>query len=440
MKSCDNFPFGPNSELKRRVATRKGDKLSVKLATDIHKLVSVLEGDDFSEIKDLISNAKPRNSQSRTPMRTPVNKSHRPEVNNSLSAAEMTLLKDTISALQADVLHLKQTIVATEKIRNGQIKTVVTSIQSIKGDLMLCNTALSGCINDTDLHVGKFQSLLEPIEVTLTSTNERISKLESFLDASNIVSVEKMTLTTKPCGKDITEPALNSSFTSCMPCNDSPRVSLSSETDKSSREISVEEDSVKLKCSVADDAINSGAQSIPVLITTRHPSTEDDGFQQRKRRKTKRFFVNGYNNDTTMKQVHDYVDSRGPKVSFIRFFPRSNGKLIIRLNNVSDDLSDCVLDKRFWSPGIICRPWLSRSSLRKQHTVRQTQGKSNRHFDVPPRLARRINESSSTHARNHYWNRTNDSKGDSSKESYYQNNSQYRLGENGLSTAYTNID
>ncbi|KAL4222606.1 hypothetical protein ACF0H5_018647 [Mactra antiquata] len=141
-----------------------------------------------------------------------------------------------------------------------------------------------------------------------------------------------------------------------------------------------------------------------------------------------------------MKQVYDYVDSRGPKVSFIRFFPRSNGKLIIRLNIVSDDLSDCVLDKRFWPPGIICRPWLSRSSLRKQHTVRQTQCKSNRHFDVPPRLARRIKESSSTQARNHYWNRTNDSNGDLSKESYYQNNNQYRLGENGLRTTCTNID
>ena len=42
--------------MKRRVATRRGEKLEVKLVNDIHILVSVMEGEDYSDLKELLSN------------------------------------------------------------------------------------------------------------------------------------------------------------------------------------------------------------------------------------------------------------------------------------------------------------------------------------------------------------------------------------------------
>lgn len=59
LKSNDDFPFDLQAEMKRRMATRRGDTLPVKLANDIHKLVSVMEGEPFNAIKDLLSKAQP---------------------------------------------------------------------------------------------------------------------------------------------------------------------------------------------------------------------------------------------------------------------------------------------------------------------------------------------------------------------------------------------
>ena len=62
LRESDDFPFGLQAELKRRVTTRKGDTLVYKLALDIRTLISVLEGEDYSTMKDLISSARPRSS------------------------------------------------------------------------------------------------------------------------------------------------------------------------------------------------------------------------------------------------------------------------------------------------------------------------------------------------------------------------------------------
>ena len=51
-KECDDFPYGLQAELKCRVHTRSGDTVATKLAQDIYCLVSVLEGSDYSDLKD----------------------------------------------------------------------------------------------------------------------------------------------------------------------------------------------------------------------------------------------------------------------------------------------------------------------------------------------------------------------------------------------------
>ena len=54
VKECDEFPFGLQAELKRRVRTRNGDSVVSKLAHDVYILMSVLEGGEFSELEDII--------------------------------------------------------------------------------------------------------------------------------------------------------------------------------------------------------------------------------------------------------------------------------------------------------------------------------------------------------------------------------------------------
>lgn len=43
VKEYDDFPYGLQAELKRRLDTRKGEPAVVKLANDIHTLLSVME-------------------------------------------------------------------------------------------------------------------------------------------------------------------------------------------------------------------------------------------------------------------------------------------------------------------------------------------------------------------------------------------------------------
>ena len=54
-RANESFPFGENAILKRRVHTRTGESVALKLAKDIHALLSVAEGAEYSEIQDMVS-------------------------------------------------------------------------------------------------------------------------------------------------------------------------------------------------------------------------------------------------------------------------------------------------------------------------------------------------------------------------------------------------
>ena len=121
LKDMEDFPYGLQCELKRRLHTRTGESVPTKLAYDIHTLLSVVDGADYSDIKDLLSNGKSQKSQSvsATPMR-----SNRPNEH----AAEMELLSQIVNNLKAEVLYLKQTQVETEQVRTHQMQTLKSSI------------------------------------------------------------------------------------------------------------------------------------------------------------------------------------------------------------------------------------------------------------------------------------------------------------------------
>lgn len=58
LKASEDSPVDINASLKRRMYTRNGDPVHLKLAQDIKLLISVIEGDEYSIIKNMISLSK----------------------------------------------------------------------------------------------------------------------------------------------------------------------------------------------------------------------------------------------------------------------------------------------------------------------------------------------------------------------------------------------
>ena len=48
------------------------------------------------------------------------------------------MMKDTMTALQVDMLNLRQALHSSEKLRSTQIKAIQMSIEGIKSDILQC--------------------------------------------------------------------------------------------------------------------------------------------------------------------------------------------------------------------------------------------------------------------------------------------------------------
>ena len=56
--TCSNFPYSPDVELKRRMSTRTGDPVALRLAQYIYSIVEVTDGGDPVLIKGMISTGR----------------------------------------------------------------------------------------------------------------------------------------------------------------------------------------------------------------------------------------------------------------------------------------------------------------------------------------------------------------------------------------------
>lgn len=132
LKNTEDFPFELDSELKRRVNTRQGEPIVAKLAKDIHTLISVIEGEDSSCLKELISSGKrqPRTGSLSKNSGIAPNVTQSGQVNCNCSA-ELKQLKEMVVALQADLLLMKQRQAGTENLRNSEIIEIKKSIQDL---------------------------------------------------------------------------------------------------------------------------------------------------------------------------------------------------------------------------------------------------------------------------------------------------------------------
>ena len=164
-READDFPFDRDADLKRRLNTRVGESVSVKLANDIYKLLTVIEGSDYSELRDMISSGV---SRGRTRARSisrirsssysgnlatsgSAKQSGRPasQVRPGAASVQDSLVRPvvhecheqiknltcTMSGLQAEILLMKQRQIAIENSRSDQMKTFKTAITSIRSEL-----------------------------------------------------------------------------------------------------------------------------------------------------------------------------------------------------------------------------------------------------------------------------------------------------------------
>ena len=100
LKETYDFPYGLQCQLKRRVCTRNSDSVAVKLSQDIHTLMSVLEGAEYSDMRELLSSRSGRSQRSQSsPNDTTITYD---------SSSEIKILSDSVNTLKAEVLHLKK--------------------------------------------------------------------------------------------------------------------------------------------------------------------------------------------------------------------------------------------------------------------------------------------------------------------------------------------
>ncbi|MCG8048789.1 MAG: hypothetical protein N0E48_24800 [Candidatus Thiodiazotropha endolucinida] len=152
LKDLDDFPYGLQCMLKRRVATRSGDPVSVKLAYDIHTLMSVFEGADYSDMRELISSGSGKSQRSQS--QSLLNET----VTHCDSSSELKVLSDSINTLKAEVLHMKQSQVALETTRTKELQTMKSTILGLKSDLSSISSTVNSAVVNITLCAERIES------------------------------------------------------------------------------------------------------------------------------------------------------------------------------------------------------------------------------------------------------------------------------------------
>jgi hypothetical protein len=190
VKENEEFPFGHHVSLKKRVITRRGEPLCVKLANDILILMSVIQGEDMSCLKDLISTSRGR-SKSCTAAATPPKLPAAKQPVQCQCASELPVLRDSISGLQAEVLLLKQERLANERLRLNQIRDIVEMLMSVKCDVKSSLDTVSADISRISSLIADPLSTIK-CNVTGDTASARIEALEKFVDTAPVVAIARL--------------------------------------------------------------------------------------------------------------------------------------------------------------------------------------------------------------------------------------------------------
>ena len=115
--------------------------MATKLGYDIHTLMVVLEGGDYSEMKELLSSGKTQRSQSTAGFSNVT-------MNTCEYTSDIKMLIESRNKVKADVLNIKQTQLASETTRSSQVQALKSTVLSLKSDLTLLPSTVSKAVTD----------------------------------------------------------------------------------------------------------------------------------------------------------------------------------------------------------------------------------------------------------------------------------------------------
>lgn len=172
------FPFGTDAELKR-----------LKLAQDIHTIIGELEGGDYSTLKPLISTGKSHKQSLVANNRVKVSAHTFSDKHKCSCSAELTCLKEIFNNLQVDILLLKQSSHANERIHTEQINSTKSNFESIREDVISCKSNVTRYVCDTECAM---RNLTPALVQRITELENRIWLLENFLETEQIVTIARV--------------------------------------------------------------------------------------------------------------------------------------------------------------------------------------------------------------------------------------------------------
>ena len=177
LKEAEDFPYGLQAMLKRRVYTWSGDSVPVKLSHDIHTLMSVIEGAEYSDMRDLLSSGGGRSQRSQSSSSAAIE-----TISLYDFAPEIKVLTESVNSMKADILKMKQSHLAIETTRSKQIETLKSTVLCVKSDLNTLSNVVSRAVIDIRLCAERIES-----EKSLGVTN---LKNEFRLMKGSLASIE----------------------------------------------------------------------------------------------------------------------------------------------------------------------------------------------------------------------------------------------------------
>ena len=151
LKDADDFPYGLQCKLKRQVCTRNGDSVAIKLAYDLHTLMSVIEGAEYTDMRELLGSGSGRSQRSQS---TPS------QANETIvqSDLEVKMLSDAVTTVKAELLRMKQTQTALETARSKELQSMKSTMLGLKSDLTTLTNSVKSGLNVISLSVSRIES------------------------------------------------------------------------------------------------------------------------------------------------------------------------------------------------------------------------------------------------------------------------------------------
>ena len=205
IKECEDFPYGLQAELKRRVHTRNGDTVATKHAQDIYSLMSVLEGGEYSELKDLLARGS-RGQRPQSQSQTPYGAGN-VTLTSCDCAVEIKSLVDSLNNVKADVLNVKQGYIATETSRSSQIQSLKSTVIGLKSDLNTLTSTVSKAVTDIVLAAQRIESDkslgVASLRAELRLLKDSIRDIQDVMDTNTYGASPRNTLTASKSKKTV---------------------------------------------------------------------------------------------------------------------------------------------------------------------------------------------------------------------------------------------